>query len=126
MREYLLGLATLPALAAVAWIVIQIHYSITHWHRGPCGICGRMLPWGPRWLIGRAHSRIRHGLALTMRGRLRKRQWHGIAWWYAEKHGARRGEWEAATAPYRAEFRRRQAERARAVPVDRVLGTSND
>lgn len=56
------------------------------------------------------HARFRHGLAVTMRGRVRKRQLHGMAWWYARKHGFSKEEWDAAIAPHREEYNRRVRE----------------
>lgn len=98
MSDYLLGLATLPALFAGYVLVDWAHDSVTRWHTTTCGVCERKtIRKGPfRTLRLRLHCRHAHGLAMTLRGRVRRKQWHGLAEWYALRHGATSEEWRRA------------------------------
>lgn len=99
MREYLLGLATLPALGLVYLVAVTL---IDSWvsRRITCGVCGRTRQ---GWMLRqRLHARLAHGLAMTAGGRARKGQWHGLTWSYAQRHGVTRDEYDAARARGRA------------------------
>lgn len=102
MRNYLLGLGTLPALGLAYLVVVTL---IDSWinRRITCGICGRARRgWALRQRI---HARVSHGLAMTVKGRTRRRQWIGLTWSYAQRHGVTRDEYDAACDAARARFR---------------------
>lgn len=101
-QSYILGLVTVPALTAVGLVVFLCYDAIADWQRSRCWLCGEWRAWGPHWLMMRLHGKFKHGLAFRMKTRVRKRQLHGMTWWYAEEHGFTREEWCTAVGlPYR-------------------------
>jgi hypothetical protein len=99
MGAYLLGLVTLPALWC-AWVAAAMVAEVLgRGRRITCRWCGHVT--NGLALRNRIHARIRHGLALTVAGRRRKQQWHGLTWHYAQRHGVAREEYDAALARFR-------------------------
>lgn len=99
---YLLGVATPPVLAGLvvagAALATLLQHALTRPRAARCPLCGAAAR-GPRQIRGvwnHLHARHRHGLALTVAGRVRRRQWHGLTHRYALEHGATSEQWHAA------------------------------
>lgn len=101
VTAYLLGVATPFVLALlVALVRQQLAWHARQWGGYRCGICGHAADSGPlRTARLRVHCRIKHGLALTIRARVRRRQWNGLTLHYALQSGCPSVDiWRAATA----------------------------
>ena len=98
---YLLGLVTLPVFLLCAVLLVTFASWLRGWDSVQCSICDRVIAWGPRRPLIRLHCRWHHGLALTIRGRVRRKQWHGLSRQYAKKLGVSDSEWLAAVEAHR-------------------------